>query len=45
MLGFVVLWVLRLGTFLVYRVHKVGKDKRFDKIKENNKSFGVAFFL
>jgi len=29
----VVIWALRLGTFLFRRVHKAGKDDRFDEIK------------
>lgn len=29
----VVIWALRLGTFLYRRVHKAGKDDRFDEIK------------
>jgi len=29
----VVIWALRLGSFLVLRVHKEGKDSRFDVIK------------
>jgi steroid 5-alpha reductase family enzyme len=29
----VVIWATRLGTFLVRRIHKAGKDSRFDEIK------------
>ncbi len=29
----VIVWALRLGTFLYRRVHKAGKDDRFDEIK------------
>ena len=29
----VVIWALRLGTFLVRRIHKAGKDDRFDELK------------
>ncbi len=29
----VIVWALRLGTFLFRRVHKAGKDDRFDEIK------------
>ena len=29
----VIAWALRLGTFLFRRVHKAGKDDRFDEIK------------
>lgn len=28
----VAVWAVRLGTFLVQRVHKVGKDSRFDEV-------------
>lgn len=43
--GAVVLWALRLGLFLVCRVHRDGKDKRFDKIKVNARRFFVAWTL
>ncbi len=29
----VVIWAIRLGTFLFRRIHKAGKDDRFDEIK------------
>jgi steroid 5-alpha reductase family enzyme len=29
----VMIWALRLGTFLFTRIHKAGKDDRFDEIK------------
>ena len=32
-LALVVIWAARLGTFLFRRVHKAGKDDRFDAIK------------
>lgn len=31
----VLVWAVRLGTFLFRRVHKAGKDDRFDAIKPN----------
>jgi steroid 5-alpha reductase family enzyme len=31
----VVIWASRLGTFLFARIHKAGKDDRFDNIKPN----------
>lgn len=31
----VILWALRLGSFLFQRIHKAGKDDRFDAIKPN----------
>lgn len=36
----VVIWALRLGSFLVRRIFKAGKDARFDELK----SFGVFLF-
>ena len=35
LLGLVVIWAVRLGAFLFRRVHKAGKDGRFDEIKPN----------
>jgi len=29
---FVLLWALRLGSFLLYRVLKTGKDSRFEEV-------------
>eukprot|EP00164_Ancoracysta_twista_P003179 GFYU01004241.1.p1 GENE.GFYU01004241.1~~GFYU01004241.1.p1 ORF type:complete len:334 (+),score=70.33 GFYU01004241.1:86-1003(+) len=37
---FVIVWAIRLGSFLLMRVKRVGKDVRFDKIKTN-----MPFFL
>ena len=33
LLALVVIWALRLGTFLVRRIQKAGKDARFDELK------------
>ncbi len=33
MLGLVIIWAGRLGTFLFRRIQKAGKDERFDEIK------------
>jgi steroid 5-alpha reductase family enzyme len=33
LLGLVVIWAVRLGTFLFRRIQKAGKDARFDDIK------------
>jgi len=33
LLVLVVIWAARLGTFLFRRIHKAGKDNRFDEIK------------
>lgn len=35
----VVIWAARLGTFLYRRVHKAGKDDRFDEIKPSFSRF------
>jgi steroid 5-alpha reductase family enzyme len=37
--GLVLVWALRLGGFLLYRVVKKGKDVRFDEIRNNFKRF------
>lgn len=34
------IWALRIGGFLLYRVVKVGKDRRFDGIREHFWQFG-----
>ena len=41
----VILWALRLGTFLYRRIHKAGKDDRFDKIKPNFARFLNAWTI
>ena len=41
----VLLWALRLGTFLVVRVFKTGGDKRFDGVKTAPGKFAVYWFL
>lgn len=35
------LWSLRLGLFLGVRIHKIGRDKRFDGVRENFRKFGL----
>lgn len=42
--GLIVLWALRLGTYLFIRVHTMGRDKRFDGIREKAVSF-LGFWL
>jgi steroid 5-alpha reductase family enzyme len=41
----VMLWAARLGGFLLYRVQKVGKDSRFDKMRKNFVLFGRFWVL
>lgn len=36
----IIIWALRLGSFLYKRIHKAGKDDRFDTIKPD----GLRFF-
>ena len=35
LLALVAIWAVRLGTFLFRRIHKAGKDGRFDEIKSS----------
>lgn len=37
--GMVLVWAVRLGTFLLLRVLKVGKDSRFDEIRSDFRKF------
>lgn len=34
-IGMVILWALRLGSFLFYRIHKMGQDERFTAFRGN----------
>ncbi|XP_054720446.1 uncharacterized protein LOC129230080 [Uloborus diversus] len=43
--GMILTWAVRLGTFLFIRVIKSGKDRRFDKVRENPKRFFVYWTL
>jgi steroid 5-alpha reductase family enzyme len=45
LLALVVIWAARLGTFLFRRIHKAGKDARFDDIKPSLPRFLVAWTL
>ncbi|MCA9922522.1 MAG: DUF1295 domain-containing protein, partial [Anaerolineales bacterium] len=45
LLGLVVIWAGRLGVFLFRRVHKVGKDSRFDEIKPSFFRFLMTWTL
>jgi len=44
-LTMVLLWSLRLGSFLIGRMMRDGKDRRFDKLKTNTRRFVVAWTL
>lgn len=41
----VTVWALRLGTFLLRRIERVGKDARFDQIKHDPGRFLTAWSL
>ena len=41
----VLIWTIRLGTFLFRRIQKAGKDDRFDKLKPSIPKFLNAWFL
>lgn len=52
LLGMILLWALRLGTYLFIRIRKMKKDKRFDGIREHFLKFlqfwafqGVSVFV
>lgn len=38
-------WAVRLGAYLLYRIHKMGKDARFDDIRGNFFRFGRFWLL
>jgi steroid 5-alpha reductase family enzyme len=42
--AFVTLWSIRLGGFLLYRINKQGRDKRFDEMRSKFFSF-LKFWL
>lgn len=41
----VVVWALRIGGFLLYRVMKTGKDRRFDGMREDFVKFGKFWLM
>jgi steroid 5-alpha reductase family enzyme len=43
--GAVIIWAIRLGSFLFARVHKSGKDGRFDSIKTSFSQFLMTWTL
>ena len=44
-LGLVAVWAVRLGSFLFGRVHRAGKDRRFDAIKPSFARFLMTWTL
>ena len=40
---FIIIWSLRLGTFLFLRIKKAGKDRRFNEIKKSFSWFFMTF--
>jgi len=45
LLGLVVIWAVRLGTFLFRRIRKAGKDARFDELKTSFPRFLMTWTL
>jgi steroid 5-alpha reductase family enzyme len=41
----VIIWAIRLGSFLFRRIHKAGKDDRFDEIKPSWIRFLIAWTI
>ncbi len=41
----VIVWALRLGTFLFLRIRRAGRDERFDKIKTDSLRFLMTWTL
>lgn len=39
------IWATRLGAFLLWRIHKTGKDARFDEIKRSSPRFLMTWTL
>jgi len=43
--SFIILWAIRLGSFLFTRIHKAGEDKRFKLIKPSPTRFFMTWTL
>ena len=41
----IIVWAVRLGTFLFFRIKKAGEDKRFKEIKQSPTRFFLAWSL
>ena len=38
-------WAIRLGGYLLYRIHLIGKDKRFDGLRDTLPKIFAFWFL
>ena len=45
LLVLVLLWAIRLGSYLGLRIHRIKRDKRFDPIRSSISGFGGFWFL
>lgn len=43
--GMITIWAFRLGGFLLFRIRKMGRDRRFDGMRENFVAFGRFWLL
>lgn len=41
----ILLWSIRLGSYLLIRIHKIGRDKRFDEMRKSFWRFGRFWIL
>jgi steroid 5-alpha reductase family enzyme len=41
----ILIWAIRLGGYLLYRIHKMKKDNRFDKMRDSFIKFGAFWLL
>lgn len=41
----IAIWAVRLGSYLFTRIHRSGRDPRFDKIKHKPSSFSIAWAM
>ncbi len=45
LLVMIIVWAIRLGTYLVVRIRSIGKDKRFDNVRENYFKFLIFWVV
>lgn len=45
LMGLVLIWGLRLGGYLLYRIQRIGQDQRFDEIRISFKSFFLFWLM